>query len=491
MLTKLPVLLLGLSIGLFTENLHAQFADSLQLHIGTTATVATQAYQPLWLVSNRFGTLTDQQADVSTYISLTNRHVYKGGSPVYEYLRKYEKIPAVSFAYGLDLYHNRHFQQVFIQEGYMKINYNHWQLRAGRYEETIGEINPELSSGSLGVSGNALPLPKVSLAVTEYTTVPLTQGWIQFKGLFSHGWAGKERIVKKALLHEKNLYVRIGRGVFHAYGGLNRFAFWGGKHPEYGQLANTWQDYQIIVKGRPIDDARPYTDEQADRRGNHLGFIDYGIQLDLPGMALMVYHQVPFEDRSGVKPLKNPDKLLGVSLLNKNKLSPFSALTVEYIDTRYQSGDTQSGRDNYYNNRLYMDGWSYHGRLIGAPLFTDREKAAHYLQEKVVGADRWHVVNNRIRGGHLGWKGSLLPVLHLRTLMTYTENYGNYFNKGQFTPHKVQWYFLQEMVYQYQHWTLTAALGIDAGELTQNTGILFGVAYDLKHGFPFRMNAPK
>lgn len=484
-------LLTILSMGFCTEHARAQFSDSLQLRVGTNVTVATQNYQPLWLVSNRFGTITDQQADVSTYISFTNRHVYKGGSPLYEYLRKYEKLPVVALEYGLDLYHNHHFQQVFIQEGYVKVNYNHWQLRAGRYEENIGEVNPELSSGSFGISGNALPVPKVSLAIMQYTDVPFTNGWLQVKGLFSHGWMGEDRWVKEALLHERNFYLRLGTPAFRLYGGLNRFAVWGGKHPDYGQLPKTLNDYKIIVLGRPVDDARPYREEQHDQRGNHLGFFDFGLNLDLYNMKITVYQQTPFEDRSGVKPLGNPDKLLGIALANKNPGSLLSAVTVEYMDTRYQGGNGKVGKDNYFNNRLYSSGWTYAGRVIGTPLFTDKDRAAVYFEEDVVGADDWQVVNNKIRGIHLGWKGRLLPALHLRTLLTYTENYGNNFNKGQFSPYKSQWYFMQEVVYHYYHWKLNAALGIDAGELTRNTGLLFGVSYDLKNGFPLRRHAPK
>ncbi|WPP52916.1 capsule assembly Wzi family protein [Catalinimonas niigatensis] len=484
-----------ISIGmLFSyEIVQAQFLDSLQLKIGTTATVATRSYQPLWLLAGRYGTIADVQADLSSHIRLTNKHVYHGNSPLYDYLRKNNELPNMSLAYGLDLYNHHHFGKMFIQEAYVKFSYNHWQLRAGRYEEILGEINPELSSGSLGVSGNAIPIPKVSLAITDYTDIPLTNGWLQFKGLFSHGWMGKDRTVEQSLLHERNLYLRVGKEAFHLYGGLNRFAIWGGKHPEYGQLDKSWNGYRNIVLGGPIDDLRPYTEAEADRLGNHLGFIDLGFSLNFQEIALTVYQQTPFEDRSGMKLFGNPDQLLGVSVINHAEEAIFSALTLEYMDTRYQSGMTQSGLDNYYNNRLYKNGWTYLGRVIGTPLFVDQDRAALYLQEDIVGAEEWQVVNNRIRGMHLGWKGRLLPSLHFRTLATYTENYGNYFNNDQFTPYKRQWYFLQELIFLHKAWTFTTALGVDAGELTNNQGLSVGIEYHLNDFSPsrFKRQQPK
>ncbi|WP_277484443.1 capsule assembly Wzi family protein [Catalinimonas alkaloidigena] len=468
-----------MAILFFSGSAHAQFTDSLQLKIGTTATVATQSYQPLWLIAGRFGTIADRHADLSTHIRVSNKHTYRAKSPLYHYFLENNEVPDLYLSYALDVYNHNHLGETFIQEGNVTLNYNHWQIRAGRYEEILGEINPELSSGSLGVSGNALPVPKVSLSVREYTDVPLTYGWVQFKGLFSHGWMGKERLVPNTLLHERNLYLRVGRKPFHAYAGYNRFAIWGGKHPDSGQLDNSWNAFKTVVMGRPIDDARPYTEAKEGRLGNHLGFMDFGFSFDFQELSLSFYHQIPFEDRSGIKPLTNPDKLMGVSIINHAENTNFSALTLEFVDTRYQSGDVKSGHDNYYNNRLYTNGWTYRGRIIGTPLFVDRNKAAIYLQEDIVDAERWVVTNNRIRAFHMGIKGQMLPTLHFRTLATYTENYGNYFNGGQFTPYKIQWYFLQELVFLHKAWTFTTGLGFDTGQLSDNFGLSLGIEYHL------------
>lgn len=470
-------LLTACIIFLMAEGAHAQF-DSLQIKFGTNGTVASNNYQPLWLVANRYGTITDQQTDLSSYISFSNKHVLGSNRQLYNYLRKYESMPEIGITYGFDLYINQHFSAFFIQQGYVKVNVNHWQLRAGRYEEIIGEVNPELSSGSLGVSGNALPIPKVSLAVTEYTEIPFTQGWIQFKGLISHGWM-RGGIVENALLHEKNLYLRAGNRTFGLYGGFNHFVIWGGKHPVLGQFPQSFGDFWTSVFGQITDMENLYDIETEKKLGNHLGFVDYGINVNTEKVEVKFYNQVPFENGSEIYPFSSSNKLVGLSLENKTGKTFFSAATIEYINTINRDIDQLVVTfDNYYNNGIYQTGWSYLGNIIGTPLFFDRQRADQYHISSVSGL-RQNIVNNRVRGVHLGVKGNLPFNLSSRTLLTYTENYGNSYNTSSFFPNKKQWYFMQELLYQYEAWRFNITLGWDVGELTNNVGALLGIEYDL------------
>ncbi|HEY9262246.1 capsule assembly Wzi family protein, partial [Chitinophaga sp.] len=186
-------------------NAQRWLTDSLEVHAGAVGTAATKDYQPLWLLSNHFGTISDRKGDVSMHAGFSNQQVWHDNF----YIK-----------YGLDVYNNDHFQHTFIEQGYVKAGYKHWEIRAGRYEEIIGEVDKDLSSGSMGISGNALPIPKIGIAVTEYIPVPFTNGWLQFKGLLSHGWMGKDQFIKDAYLHEKNFYLRIGKNKLKLYGGI-------------------------------------------------------------------------------------------------------------------------------------------------------------------------------------------------------------------------------------------------------------------------------
>ncbi len=470
------------SLLLWGTTAQGQYLDSLQFTIGTTATVAQESYQPLWLVANRFGVISDQRADLSTHIRVANKHLLGSKAQLYNYLRKYEGYPEISIAYGLDLYNNYHFQDVIIQEGFVKLSYNHWQMRVGRYEEIIGEVNPELSSGSMGVSGNALPVPKVSLAVTEYTNVPLTQGWVQFKGILSHGWMEKERFVEKPYLHEKNLYVRIGKNGFHVFGGFSHFAIWGGKHPVYGKLPDELSDFKKVVFSNMEDMTNPEEAKNGDAIGNHLGMVELGFQVKVQDVAFKVYNQTPFEDHEGVNPFKDRNQLLGFSVINQGPHTFFSALTLEFLDTRgYGANPTRDYFENNYNNAIYQSGWSYWGDVIGTPLFFTRRRANYYFDKALTGSYRWNIMNNQVRSIHLGWKGYLPADLSYRTLLTYTENYGNSFNSIEFAPSKQQWYIMQEIAYQKEGWKVLADVGWDVGDLSKNIGFLLGVEYDLHY----------
>ena len=191
-------------IYLCLTKVYAQFSDSLRISVATTTTVATKHYQPLWIVSNRYGTITDRKTDISSHIRVLNNHYFTGNS-------KQEASKGFFIKYGADLYNNNHFKQFFIKEAFLKTGYKYWEIRGGRYEDIIGEVDPALSSGSFGISNNAIPIPKIGIAVNEYLNVPFTKGWLQFKGQFSHGWLGNSNYLKGAFLHQKSLYLKIGK----------------------------------------------------------------------------------------------------------------------------------------------------------------------------------------------------------------------------------------------------------------------------------------
>ncbi|WPP52924.1 capsule assembly Wzi family protein [Catalinimonas niigatensis] len=460
----------------------AQRTDSLHIEIGSMATLASQEYQPLWLVANRWGTIADWKGDASTHLRLSNYHRWGSRDSIsssktrktFDHHKK--KARALYLTYGLDLYNNQHFDDFFLEEAYLKIGYGPWELRGGRYEEVIGEGDPELSSGSLSLSSNALPIPKIGIAVTEYTDVPFTQGWLQFKGQFSHGWMGSNRVVSHTYLHQKDLYLKLGKEQLSIYTGLTHFALWGGEHPRLGTLPQSFTDYirvALIIKGG--EDA-PIT-EAMNKLGNHLGMTDIGLRFRWKAWHGTLYYQTPYEDRSGFLPSRNPDHLAGISIRKKHGL--LNAITLEYMDTRKQSGSVHPpGLDNYYNNGLYGTGWVYQGNTLGTPLFLTRSRGQQYFGEEV-SSSSWNVINNRIHGFHMGVSGNFTAHLQYRTLLTYTQNYGNYYNDALFQPYKKQVYFLQELVYTQDRWTLSAALGVDRGSLTDNTGGALGISYDL------------
>ncbi|MRG43861.1 hypothetical protein GFS24_01985 [Chitinophaga sp. SYP-B3965] len=465
--TKLLIIFILLSV----SGAQAQFADSLEVKAGTTGTIASKDYQPLWLVSNRFGVISDRKGDLSTHAMFSNKHVLNENF----YIR-----------YGLSLYNNNQFKDVFIQEGFLKAGYKKLEFRAGRYEEMIGELDKDLSSGSWGISGNARPIPKIGFALTDYVDIPFTNGWLQFKGQISHGWMGKDQYIPNAFLHEKTFYVRIGKKQLKVYGGLQHYALWGGNRADLPKINSSFKDFWNVFIGKEGNDGTVVSPEfRPNRPGDHRGVLEGGITWENDNMLLHVYNQSMFETGQGIT-LKNKDRLLGFSYSNKNKLLK---LTAEYITTK-QMNDffPLNVRESYYNNGIYLTGWEYKDRIIGTPLFINKQRGQHYFDDikpfdwsqrwDSISGKGWNIINNRITGIHLGAMYALGSTLKARTLLTYTKNYGNYL-EPRFEPALKQWYTLQEVTWQtpLEPLTLTAGAAVDWGDIYSNAGFMLGVQW--------------
>jgi hypothetical protein len=393
------------------------------------------------------------------------------------------------------MYTNNHFKQAFAREAYVKAGFKNWEVRGGRYAEIIGEVDPTLSSGSLAISGNALPIPKIGVAVTRYTPVPFTRRWLQFKGQFSHGWLGPDQYVKGAYLHEKAFYLKVGREALSFYGGLTHFAEWGGTHPA-GQAPQRFKDYLRIIAGAK-GDASDQVYQQgpidiANAVGNHLLIPDFGIVWRTSNHSFKVYTQTIFEKGQG-RGQEERDRLVGLKIFSQDRLLGLSwnahkqlileKIVLEGIYTRHQGGPVMfRGRDNYYNNATYLTGWVYQDRIIGTPLFITRQDAANYnLNASVNNNSGWNIVSNRLAGLHLGFSGNVTQQLSYRTLATYVQHYGNYYNDAAYAPYKRQTQLLFESSYRVNPaLQLTAALARDFGDLAATTGGLLRVEWFLR-----------
>ena len=469
-------------VGATTQELRAQMLDSAKIQVGTMVTVASQDYQPLWLVSQRWGTISDQSVDVTSYLQFHNSFPLGSWTPIQDYGRILRKRSTPSVSYGFSVYNNQLFQQTRLQEGYLKLNLSHWQLAAGRYQEIIGEVPSQISSGSLGISGNAVPIPKVSLGLPRYTDVPfIAPGWVQVKGQASVGWMEEDAFVDKAKFHHRSLYFQVGkravisrrtRSAISLFGGMNQFVIWGGEHPENGQLPGRIQDLaRFIVPG------------------NNLGFFDYGFTLLTRGFKFRGYTQSPFEGKGSINPFRIKDRMAGLVVSDTRKGSFFPDITIEAINTTWRDpnpeGIAEEDDYDFYNNFLYADGWSYNGRILGTPLFFDRSRAEHYFGTGYASqeARNWNIANNSINGVHIGLKGYLIDdwtKLSYRTLFTHTINNGNYRDENWVEDGKKgQSYLMQELTFQLNPLKINGALGVDVGNLTNNVGGMLGVEYDL------------
>ena len=474
--------------------------DTIRYQIGTQATLASQQYLPHYNTANRFGIFDDTdrvggllRAQISASHAFTDHWSIVG------------RLDAVA-KWSSQL------RELWLQQGYLALHYRALELSGGRVEETTGSQPTSLSSGSLGISGNTRPIPRIKLGFPEYTNVPFTRGYLQVKGSYVHGWLGPERHVTNAYLHQKSVYGKLGGKLpVNLYGGLTHFAIWGGTTAGV-KILNTFDDYLRVVTGSGATNNALLGGEVVNAAGDHLGVYELGTEVALKDFNLHIYQQTPFEDASGNTPF-NGDRLLGVSLRTKKPRSVVSGVIYEFLHTTRQSGPGRTdpadgvsdadgnygyrygGRDNYYNNYLYKTGWTYQDRIIGTPLFFTKARTKRYVpgfSDPDEGGFDFNVVNNRITAHHLGIEG-YVKTARYKLIGTFTKNYGTYggINGGiqrwgsienpdapyAFRPPQRQAYFLLEVESHpfSEQWSLLTSLAVDAGQLTDNVGVLIGL----------------
>ncbi|WP_257668486.1 capsule assembly Wzi family protein [Parapedobacter tibetensis] len=458
--------------------------DSLQIGVGTQVTGASRGFQPLWLTANRFGVISNEQVDAATHIYIHNLHT----------LGKVDTSMAgqantnLTVGYGVDLYNNQHFGQLIAKELYAKAKFRSVEFKVGRFLQTTGEMDPELSIGSFGISGNALPIPKISLAIPTYVDVPWTKGLFQVKGTFAHGWMGKDRYLRAAYFHEKTFYGRVGRGWFKAYGGLQHFTEWGG-HRGNLILDRSFQGFLnvLLIKesydGSLNADANPNI--RPNRSGAQRGLIEMGVDIEREDFNLNVYNQTPIESGTGVD-IRNADRLLGATLRFKDEHRFLQKIVVEFLHTT-QMEKYGGERQSYYNNGIYATGWEYKDRIIGNSLFINRVQGSEFLPIDPFDWDgpldrpgNKNIVNNRIMAGHIGLKYRVGEHMMARTMATYSINHGSFQSTDFITfPHK-QFYSLQEFTYSINpKWHATASVAFDTGDFYSNFGGMLGFNYVL------------
>lgn len=453
-----------------------RWQDSLRLSVSTVATTASKDFLPFWLIANRYGTIKDRQGDVSTNIYLYNEHTV-GKSDL-------------QFNYTIDLYNNNHFDDFTLVEANLKINYKGWQLRGGRYREVIGEVDPTLSTGSLGLSANALPIPKIGVAVPDYKKVPFTNGWLQFKGLLSHGWLGKDRYYE-SYLHEKTFFLRVGRGKLKLFGGMTHFTEWGGKRGRFS-LDRSWAGFWNVFFVKEANDGSTpsWSNRRPNRAGDQRGTFEFGADLEASYGDWHLYNQTFFESGTGID-IRNIDRLAGLSLTFKDGRKKIKKVLAEFIYTK-QMEEYGKERQSYYNNGLYKTGWEYKDMIIGTPLFLNRVRGSHFLpvqpydwqrDEGVEGKinGNTNIISNRIVGLNIGAEYEPFDRFYFKTLLTYNVHFMDRSVIRKLVNNRYrQFYSLQRVSYLLtKKWQLTGELAWDTGQFYRNFGISLGARYTI------------
>jgi Capsule assembly protein Wzi len=431
---------------------------------------------PFWLMSDQYGLITPNK---------TNSWIRLGLKTNLTDARK------IDYDYGIDVIGRlSKTNKLYLHQAYLRLKFHFVNLQAGSMEEKFGNQDSSLSSGGLLWSGNARPMPKVSVIVPDYTPVPFTGKYLEFKGGISHGWFGDNQFVKDTWLHHKYFYLQLGgRLPVHIHFGFQHFAQWGGKStdPAIGKMPQGFRDFIKVFFAKQGGSNSPGT-EQLNALGNHLGSRNFGVDAEFSRLKAGIYWQTIFEDSSGRAFRNIKDGLWGIYIHTKDKDKIINGFVYEFLNTTDQSGNNDSywllngihysypvpggvyhwpvGNDNYFNNTIYRFGWTFHDLVIGTPLITSPAVL------KTIDNQDDYVVNNKVICHHIGLEGKSGNLLY-KILATYYLNFGT--NNSPIKPPMSQYSFLfQVQIVNTMPWGIiaTVALGVDHGKFYgNNTGL--------------------
>ena len=432
--------LLCVSTNLYLSTSFAQSGDSLrkavlQAEIGGYFVSGQQ--MPFWARANQDG-IVPLAGSIGT-IRLMAKADYRPLAP---------KRRRLDWGYGVEVVANQGATtQLILPEAYAKLRFGALEIYAGRRRGIAGLVDTLLTSGAYAWSGNALPLPKIQIGTIGYAPLGFTKGFVAINAFFNHGWFNNG-FVQHSYLHQKVFYIRLGKpnSRVKLYGGGNHEVQWGGYAPGLiglkglsdnmdGQLASNLDAYfRVVTASRGtgyVPSTGPISIDEGNRIGNHLGSLDVAIEVKVSGYTLTLYRQNLYETGALFYLTNLVDGLNGLRI---QRTQPGSGrfcidhLLVEFFYSKSQGGSEfviddphRRGRNNYFNHSQYQDGWTYLGRTIGTPFFTQGTEIKASLAQGAI-------VNNRVSLLHLGASGTLLQRIQWLAKLSYSQNFGTYDN---------------------------------------------------------------
>lgn len=458
------------------------FFEKIKYRAESGIYLSTSGKTPFLIRSNQYG-----------IVPLENPILTLRGSAFKEYDSTYNsenRLNRFSVGYGINAVANLgKTNQILLPEAYIKMRYGILEFYAGRRKEIVGLVDTTLTLGSYAWSGNALPLPKIQIAIPNYTPI-LGSGLLSIKGAYSHGWFDNGA-VRNFYLHQKYLYARIGKPNWKIklHTGFNHQVQWGGQlaTPYIDAITGTvvtklpsgFDTYLKVVSGVSLNKGDTGlvtnlpTKEAWNRAGNHLGTIDIATEINLKQFDVFLYRQSIYEDGSLFYLNNIEDGLAGVSIKRKNVKVGIIGVCFEYFNSINQGGSVDSkafvpqlrGLDNYFNNGVYSDGWTYKGGVIGIPaLMPINTIDKSLLIDKNLNGISSSYILNRLEAFSLALEGKGKNI-SFSTKVTFTKHLGTYalpINASQFS-------FLYNVRYQLPRFALVSNIAFDEGKLFRSS----------------------
>ncbi|MFT4095288.1 MAG: capsule assembly Wzi family protein [Niabella sp.] len=409
------------------SSIFAQDSALVKGSVGLTGTVTSNNQVPFWMRTNQYGSIPLDGASASVIGNIYKPYRMRTAKSKFDWSAGAEIRINAGKLVAADLI-----------EAFGAIKYGAFQLQAGRVKSRTGLVDPELSSGGYSISGNALGIPKIELSIPEFTAVPFTKKLLAVKGNLGFGDMGKLTVRARldsvkhlhSYYHEKSLYLRIGKPGWKLklYGGVNHEVEFGNEK----EINGPQFDLQGLNYLWYVFSGQTYGGQNGlirSKVGNHLGSVDQALSYDFKDVYLYAYHQF-FYEVGGLYHLNNVgDGLWGISLQRKKTERPviyWKKIVLEFIGSKDQGGGvnakiTPSGDEDYYNNYVYYDGWTYKGENLGNNLFTNKS----YGRQELPSRTSQGIINNRL---HAFYAAAIVQWKYWELLarVSYSRNFGTY-----------------------------------------------------------------
>ena len=450
---------------ILTIPLMAQQKDGFEpeFHLSQTTAISSGSDLPFWMTANQSGIYTLHNSSYMLFQAGLNRSLER------DTLKKWGYTYGANMAYGFagssDFHPN---------EYWLGFRFHQLILKAGAQRDPIIYGGLSSTNGNMYRSGNARPVPGLSLSTNGYVPFLFAKKWFSFRFLYEEGILKDKQAVTDARLHHKNLHFRAQISPSLSLSvGIEHYVYWGGVSPKYGQLP-VWNEYFQYVFGLSGGKAATLNDQMGNA-GNQLGSYNLVVNKEWKSIHTTFYWNHPFEDRSGMELQNIPDGLWGIHMETKKRSSFITDIVYEYLNTLNQSGSihkkpiptpedptkvTGRGMDDYFNHGIYTSGYTHYQKMMGTPLFIPLVNANGIS----TGFE-----STRMRMHHLGVSGALGSGFFWKSLMTWSRNFGSY-RRGMYPIPRDEFSCLAEGSYNGSKlpFILKAGLAGDAGDRFEN-----------------------
>ncbi|MEG2340086.1 MAG: capsule assembly Wzi family protein [Odoribacter sp.] len=435
-----------------------------------TGQASSKQNLPFWATANKFGIIPDSRGGIMQAGVFSDFNTQK----------------TIQFSYGVSGagYLTQNHKNILIDELYFNTRWKKIQLNLGMVHPEVEYNGVSSTNGNIVFSNNTRTLPGYNLK-TDYIKVPFTGNVLSFKFNLADYRMIDKRYVDNVQLHNKSFFINIKPWYkIDIIVGVEHWAQWAGTSPIYGKQPSSFHDYLRVFCAREGGAGSTWSDS-VNVLGNHLGREHLRINYHTEKFTLSFYHDIPFDDRSGIDFDNAPDGVYALYYGAKNKKQWVSDFIYEFFYTKDQSGPLHDrpatpeekaqqdpsvwhygrvilgGNDQYFNNGEYQSGWTYYGKTIGTPFITPKEENQDGI---TLG-----VYNNRILAHHIGVKGYIANKIPYKMMLSYTLNYGTYGASLPHTPHQFS-FGLEAGVLQKEKSPFHIDLGLygDFGKLLKN-----------------------